>query len=412
MSKQKISFSRKEMILLALMAAVNFNHIVDFVIMMPLGPLLMRMFQISPHQFGLLVSSYTFSAGASGLLASFFIDRFDRKSCLIFFYLGFGFGTLACALAPTYITLLLTRSITGVFGGVLGALVLSIVSDAISYERRGTAMGIVMGSFSLASVLGVPFGLYLANLFGWHAPFVFLGLFAIINLVGLWLWVPSMKGHLNHSSPRHTPIQSLRHILRTPKQVVALSFIFFLVLGQFSIIPFLSQSFIANSGMLESQLPLIYLFGGICSMFASPLVGRLSDRFGKKIIFQISVWLSLLPILGITNLGVHPLWVLLAISSSFFIVMSGRMVPAMAMISATATPEYRGSFMSITSAVQQFSAALASYIAGMIVVQGEAGHLLHFDKAGYFAVIFSLLAFLFSNWLQQHEKPQATKVAG
>jgi len=403
MKSQKISFTKKELILLALMAAVNFNHIVDFVIMMPLGPQLMRIFQITPHQFGLMVSAYTFSAGASGFLASFFIDRFDRKSCLLFFYLGFALGTLACSMAPSYLTLLCARSLTGAFGGVLASLVLSIVSDAIAYERRGSAMGIVMGAFSLASVVGVPFGLFLANGIGWHAPFVFLGIIAIINLLGVWAWVPSMKEHMNKGIIRHTPIQSLKHILKTQKQVVALTFMFCLVLGQFSIIPFLSQSFVANAGLLENQLPLLYLFGGICSMFTSPLIGRLSDRYGKKLVFQTSILLSLIPIILITNLGTHPLWVLIMISSSFFIVMGGRMVPAMAMISATATPEYRGSFMSISSSVQQLSAALASYLAGVIVVKGDAGQLLHFNVAGYFAVVFSIFAFLFANWLEKKE---------
>lgn len=404
MNTQKVSFSRAEKILLALMAAVNFSHIVDFMIMMPLGPQLMRLFEVTPQQFGLLVSSYTLSAGISGFLASFFIDRYDRKTCLLFFYIGFGAGTLACSAAPTYLTLLLARSVTGVFGGVLGSLVLSIVSDAISYERRGTAMGIVMGSFSLASVFGVPLSLYLANIFSWHAPFIFLGGVSLVNSLLLWKWVPSMKDHMRKEIPRHTPMESLGHIMNSRNQLIALSFMFCLVLGQFCIIPFLSPSFVANAGLQESQLPLIYLFGGICSMVASPLVGRLSDRYGKKRVFQVSVLVSLLPMLIITSLGPHPVWMLLMISSSFFIVMSGRMVPAMAMISATATPEYRGSFMSISSAVQQLSAALASYVAGMIVMKGEDGQLLHYEMVGYIALIFSLFALVASTRIKVEER--------
>ena len=168
-------FSRSEKILLAILSCIQFSHIVDFMIVMPLGPKLMRMFSISPHEFGLLVSCYTLSAGISGFLASFWMDRFDRKQILMFFYLGFGIGTVACGMVNTYNSLLITRSITGAFGGVLGSLILSIIGDTISMDRRGTAIGITTAAFSVASVFGVPFSLYLADQLGWQGPFMFLG---------------------------------------------------------------------------------------------------------------------------------------------------------------------------------------------------------------------------------------------
>lgn len=378
---------------MGLMAAIQFSHIVDFMILMPLGPQLMRMFNITPQAFGLLVSSYTFAAGISGFLASFFVDRFDRKSCLLFFYIGFAVSTLACAWAPSYEYLLIARCLAGMFGGVLGSLVLSIVSDAISYERRGSAMGIVMGSFSVASVMGVPFSLYLANKYSWHAPFIFLGLISFPVILLAMKYIPSMNAHVRKGGG-HSPWDSIAHILRTPNQQLALVFMFCLVLGQFSVIPFLSPSFVANAGLREDQLPLIYLFGGLCSMVASPTVGRLADRFGKKKVFSASVLLSMIPLWVITHLHQQPVWLVLVVSSSFFIVMSGRMVPAMAMISSTATPEYRGSFMSISSAVQQLSAAIASWVAGVIIVGGEGGQLLNFEIVGYIAIGFSVCALL------------------
>lgn len=387
------SFSRPEKLLLALMAAIQFSHIVDFMILMPLGPQLMRIFGIGPQEFGLLVSSYTFAAGLSGFLASFFVDRFDRKTSLLFFYVGFAVSTIACAIAPSYFYLLAARCLAGMFGGVLGSLVMSIVSDAISYERRGSAMGIVMGSFSVASVLGVPFSLYLATEFSWHAPFAFLGVVSLPVIALAMKYVPSMNAHVRKGGA-HGAWESIGHILKTPNQQLALLFMFCLVLGQFSIIPFLSPSFVSNAGMREDQLPLLYLFGGLCSMVASPTVGRLADKYGKRQVFSFSVLLSLPPIWIITHLGPNPVWILLVISSLFFIVMSGRMVPAMAMVSSTATPEYRGSFMSVTSAVQQLSAALASWVAGMIVVSGEGGRLMNYEAVGYVAIAFSVLAFI------------------
>lgn len=394
-----LKLSGSEMLLLVLMALIQFSHIVDFMIMMPLGPQLMRLFQISPEKFGLLVSSYTFSAGVSGFLASFFIDRFDRKSCLLFFYIGFSAGTIACGLAPSYEILLGTRALTGMFGGVLGSLILSIIADAVSYDRRGTAFGILMGSSSMATVMGVPLSLQLANTFDWHAPFLALGVISAVMIPMIITFVPSLRSHLLHAR-KHSPWASIRHILNTPNQQLALFFMFCLILGQFSIVPFLSPSFVANAGLEESKLPLIYLFGGICTMTISPLAGRLADRFGKHVIFVIAAVLSLIPILLITNLRPHPVWVLLMISSSFFVIMSGRMVPAMAMISSTATPEYRGSFMSITSSVQQFSSGIASLLAGQIVVSDGLGHLLNYQRVGLIACAFSLISLLIATRLR------------
>jgi MFS transporter, DHA1 family, inner membrane transport protein len=388
----KIRFSRAEKILLALMAAINFTHIVDFVIMMPLGPILMEKFSIDPKQFGFLVSAYTFAAGVSGFTSAFFIDRFDRKTCLTFFYTGFGIGTIACGLAPTFELLIAARFATGIFGGVLGSLVLSIVSDAISYERRGSAMGIVMGSFSLASVVGVPLGLKLATMYDWHVPFLSLGGLALLLLSVVGFVLPSMKGHLEHRRATKA-IDTLRAIAASRPQRLALAFMFSLVLGQFTIITYLSQSFVANAGLANDQLFLIYMIGGSCTIIASPLVGRLADRFSKHIVFTISALVSIIPIVIITNLGPHPTWLLLLISSSFFIVMSGRMVPGMTLISSVAPPESRGSFMSFLNCVQQFTAALAAFIAGLIVEE-QGGHFVHYEKVGYIAVAFSLLAVL------------------
>jgi predicted MFS family arabinose efflux permease len=262
----------------------------------------------------------------------------------------------------------------------------------------------------VASVLGVPFSLYLANLWGWHTPFLFLAAvsFAVITLVIF--FVPKMSGHLDYSGPRILPFDSIKHILATPNQQLALLFMFCLILGQFTIIPFLSPSFVANAGLREDQLPLIYLFGGLCSMVASPMTGRLADRFGKKQVFMVGVALSILPIYFITTMSIQPAWFVLSISCLFFIMMSGRMVPAMAMISSTATAKYRGSFMSVSSAVQQLSAALASYLAGVIVVKGADGRLMNYEVVGYIAIGFSFIAMWVARHVRQDESHLAPKV--
>lgn len=384
-------FSKNEKILIFVLCFIQFSHIVDFMIVMPLGPQLMRSLQISPHEFGLLVSAYTFSAGVFGLLSAFFIDRFDRKSCLLFFYTGFTVGTIGCALAQSYPALLLTRSVAGAFGGVLGSLCMAIISDAIESSRRGTAIGWLTTAFSMASIFGVPFSLYLATHYSWNAPFIFLGVICLLLFAVIAKGVPPMRAHLDGS--KESPWQVLSHVLYDKNQLYALAFYAFLILGHFIVIPFFSPSLVANAGLTEAQLPLIYLVGGGFSIITSPLIGKMTDRFGKEIVFKSFVVLSAIPLLIVTHLGITPLPLILALTVLFFTCMGGRMIPAQAIMTATVDPKHRGSFMSFMNSVQQFAAA-ASYIAGLVVIKDPAGHLTRFEWTGYIAVGFSLCALL------------------
>ncbi|WP_374027250.1 MFS transporter [Bdellovibrio bacteriovorus] len=396
-------FSKQEKFLLAILASIQFSSIVDFMIMMPLGPQLMRMFAINPHQFGLLVSSYTFFAGLSGFAASFFLDKFDRKACLLFFFVGFSVGTVACGLAPNYEMLLLARGLTGVFGGVLGSLVLSIVSDAISYERRGSAMGVIMTSFSMASILGVPFSLFLANQFNWHAPFIFLGCTSLLLCVVIWFKVPSMSKHLEGGVNKEPMWNTISRIANNKNQRRGLYFMSSVMFGHFAIIPFLSPSLVANAGLSESQLPLMYMIGGAFTIFSSPFIGRMADRYGKHKVFLWGALVTLIPYWVITNLGPSPLWVVLAICAFFFVVSGGRMIPATALVSGTAKPQNRGSFMSIVSCVQQLSSAVSSYIGGLIVTTGANGRLEHYPVVGYIAIAFTFVAIFLSRRIEAVE---------
>lgn len=384
-----MKFTKSELSLILLLSSIQFAHIIDFVIMMPLGPLLMRNLQINPSQFSLLVSSYTLAAGLSGLAASFFVDKFDRKKILLLFFIGFIFGTLGCALSPNYLLLLSARCFTGAFGGVLTSIVMSIVSDTFAYSRRGSAMGIVMSAFAAASVLGIPLGLYLANYRSWQTPFFALvALSTVIFLLALVL-IPKQVTHLQKQEKRN-PFRIFKMIAADRNQQLALVLIFCLVLGQFSIIPFISPSFVFNAGLKEDELPLIYLLGGLCSMFAGPIVGRLADRYGKHAVFTVGVLMSLISIYTITNLGPQSLTMILVVSCFFFIVMSGRLVPSMALITSTAPMSTRAGFLAIVSSVQQLSAASASWFAGLIVVKTPSGSLGHFNYVGYIAILFSI----------------------
>lgn len=374
-----------------------FAHIMDFMIIMPLGPQLMRLFNISPQEFSLLVASYTITAGVSGFFSAFFIDRYDRKKSLVIMYAGFALGTLACAMAPTYAFLLLARSLTGAFGGVLGALILSIVSDVVPLERRAQGIGFVMASFGVASVFGVPFGLFLAGKFSWHAPFLFLGGLAILITFLVMAAVPSLTKHLRNEG-HHSPMEVLRQIFGRRNARLGLTFTAVLMLGHFTIIPFLATYLVGNVGFSENDLTYIYLVGGVCTLLFSPWVGRMADRFGRLKIFTIFGSLVIIPIIVITNLTPVPLAVALFISAVFFIFSNGRMVPSTTMETAVIKPEVRGSYMSIRSSVQQLTSGLASFIAGLIITEqpsifdAKAKALVNYDYVGFIAVFFSLVS--------------------
>lgn len=378
--------------LLLLLAAVQFTHILDFMVMMPLGPQLMRLFEIQPHQFSNLVASYTFSAAVAGLLGAFLVDRFDRKVALLFCYAGFLLGTLACALSPSYETLLMARIVSGAFGGVSGAMVLTVVGDIVPLERRASAMGIIMSSFALASILGVPVGLWLAATWSWHAPFlIVVALGSVVWLVTL-MRFPSLRGHLA-AAGQHTKqaVAGLFELLTNRNTVTALGFMMVMVFGHFVIIPFLSPSMVANAGLAEKDLSYFYLAGGIASFLTSPLVGRMADRHGRLRLFAIMIVGALLPVYLITNQGPSPLAVIMVVAALFFVFGGGRFIPGQAIVTSAVPARLRGSFMSLNSSVRDLAAGAASLLGGHIVVKDAlTGKLLHFPTLGWIAIAASL----------------------
>ena len=387
--------SSKEKIVLLLLAALNFTHILDFMIMMPLGNYLMPYFNISSQQFSMLVAAYTFSAGISGFLAAFFVDNFDRKKVLLFGYIGFLIGTLCCALSPSYTFLLMSRIVAGVFGGLIGAQVLAIVADLIPYERRGMAMGIIMAAFSVASVFGVPFGLYIANVFNWHGPFFFVVGLGSLLLPILMRYLPRIDGHLNNKDGRINPIVLMKEVGKDKDQLLALGLTASLMLGHFLIIPFLNPFMEFNMGFSKLQTPMMYMVGGALTLISSPFIGKLADKIGKHKLFVIMVLISIIPIALITNLPVMPFYLVLCITGFWFIISSGRMIPAQAMVSNVVTSERRGSFMSFNSAVQQIFVGFASVLAGFIVVKNADNSIQNYEITGYISIVITLLSLIF-----------------
>lgn len=386
--------SKREWLLLFVLVSVQLTHVLDFVIMMPLGPQLMRVFDISPQEFGFIVSAYTFSAGITGFLSAFFIDKFDRRTALLFLYFGFTIGTFLCGIAPTYLTLMLARIVAGGFGGVLGALIFAVIGDCIPEHRRGAATGTVMSAFSIASVAGVPLGLYLANHFGWHFPFFMLAALSALALALAYKELPSMRGHLQAQATLETPIQAVQKLyalVSTPNHFNALAFMVVLMVGGFTVIPYISPYFVANVGMSESELPLVYFFGGAATIFTSRFVGQLSDKFGKAKIFTLMSFGSIVVIYAITNVPKVPLAVALVITTLFMITMNGRFVPAVALVTSSVEPKSRGSFMSINSSAQQLASGASSFVAGLIVGKASDGTMTNYNLVGLLAIAATVL---------------------
>ena len=363
-------------------------------IMMPLSPQLIRVLQIDTHQFGWLLSSYTFSAAISGLLAATYVDRFDRRKLVLGLYLLFIVATLCCGLAQTYPQLLIARALAGAFGGILGAMVQTMVADLIPFERRGKAMGTIMAAFSLSTVAGVPLGLLLAShvpSLGWRAPFFFIVVLALIIFCIGFKMLPSLTGHMQRV--RHGNIlQQILIVAKDPAHLRGFCFIALIMMGGFTVIPYIALYFTANVGLPESFITIGYLCGGIATFFTSQMIGRMADRFGKLRVFSCVAVASLVPILVTTQLGPVARWIVLIDWTIFFILVPGRMVPGMAMVSAIAPPQDRGTFMSLVASVQMAASGAASLIAGLIIHRTASGQIAHYDLVGFLAVGCTLLA--------------------
>lgn len=391
--------TKQQRIILFILTSINFTHILDFMIMMPLSNYLMPAFKINPEKFSYIVASYSISACCSGLIAMFFVDRFDRKKVVMFAYTGFLIGTLCCGISPNYMLLMLSRIVAGLFGGILGAQVLSIVSDTFSYEQRGKAMGFLFSAFSFASVIGVPLALFLAQHIGWHTPFFLIVGLGVIILFCIISFLPSFTTHLVDKSLRASPTEIINQIILKPLNLTAFSLSATLMLGHFVIIPFLNPYMQHNVGFTDWQRNLIYIIGGILTIFSAPFAGKLADKFGKHKVFAVFATLSLVPIYLVTNLTFMPYYYALIITGIWFILSSSRNIPAQALISNIVPPHQRGSFQSFNSCITSMFVGLASLIAGKIVTQDATGKLHHYNVAGYLSIVVIILAIIISRFI-------------
>lgn len=389
-----------ERLVLLVLAAIQFTHIMDFMIMMPLAPQLMRELDLGAGQFSALVAAYSVAAGVVGLLSAPFIDRFDRRTLLLVVYAGFTVATLFCGLATNAHALLVARAVGGAFGGISGSLCLAIVSDLVPPERRAAGIGIVMTAFAAAAAIGVPVGLQLAQLWGWRMPFL------IVAGAGLLVWglvfrlVPPVRGHMQEGEHKG---RAFRELLRDANAGRAILFMAVMVLGHFSIIPLLSPHLVGDLGLPEKYLFLVYFIGGVVSVLTAPRVGRLADRLGRQRVFAFMVLAASLIILAIANAGPLPVWAILTLAGLFFMFASGRFVPAQAIVTLAVPSSRRGAFLSLSSCARDLASGISSTLGGWIVTKQPSGHLLHFNWLGWIAVAGGLLSILLAHTVRVND---------
>jgi len=401
---------QSERYLLLTLAGIQFSHILDFMIMMPLGPILIDAFGIGTHEFGLLVASYSFSAALSGLLAATFVDRFERKRLLLSMFALFGLATLACGLAPGYATLLIARGLAGAFGGVMGAMVQTIIGDVIPFARRAKASGIVSTAFSISTIAGVPLSLWLANHFQWRAPFILIAVLTALFIMVGWRILPELRQHISAQKRAH-PFVEMFAVLRDFNHLRALLFTGLLLFSGFTVIPYITIYAVGNVGISMHDIPFIYLAGGAATLISARFIGHWADLRGKIEIYRLIAIAALVPLFVVTNVGAAPLWLWLICTTTFFVLVSGRMIPAMTIVSSAAQPKLRGTFMSLNASIQQLASGLASTLAGFVITQNSAGQIVGYEKVGYVAITANLLAVAFVVRIVMHDQhPVVTDV--
>lgn len=385
------TFSGYQKVVVGMLAFLQFAVILDFMLMSPLGALIMPSLAITPAQFGSVVSAYAFAAGISGLLTAGFADRFDRKKLLLFFYTGFIAGTLWCGLAQSFESLLVARVITGLFGGVIGSVVLAIATDLFAPQMRGRVMGFIQTAFAASQVLGIPIGIYLSNRWNWHVPFVALAALGLLGgLLIAWRMKP-VDEHLKLPQERGV-FEHLLHTLTDRRHTLSFVSVLFLATGGFMLMPFSSAFTVGNLGISLHDLPIIYLVTGIATIFIGPLVGKAADSFGKLRVFFFGTAVMIVMVLIYTHLGSSTLALVTLINVVLFVGIFSRMIPFQALMSQVPEPQQRGSFNAINASISQLAGGLASLVAGHIVQQGADGRIHHYDVAGYVVVATSLLA--------------------
>lgn len=388
----KTGFNGYQKLVIFLLALTQFTVVLDFMVMSPLGDIMMKTLKITASQFGIAVSAYAFSAGISGLLTAGFADKFDRKKLLLFFYIGFTIGTVFCAIAPTFILLVAARIFTGIFGGVIGSISMAIVADLFNLQQRGKVMGFIQMGFGVSQVLGIPIGLYIANAWGWHVPFLWIAAMAAIITLVLSFKLQPIVEHLSLKQEK-TPIQHLWHTISKPHYQVGFLSTALLSIGGFMMMPFGSAFAINNLKVTNDELPLLFMITGIATLITMPIAGKLSDKFSKFKLFAFATLFAIIVMNVYAHFAATPFWIVLVTNILMMMAIMSRMVPSTTLTSAIPEPQDRGAFMSINSSLQQMAGGFGAMIAGLIIVQKDNyAPLEHYDTLAMVASVIMLVS--------------------
>jgi predicted MFS family arabinose efflux permease len=402
----------RERRLIWLLALVQFTLIMDFMVMMPLGPQIMAAFAISPSKFAAAVSAYSWCSGLSALLAATYIDRFDRRKLLLAAYLLFALSNVVCACATSYPLLLMSRAFAGITGGVLGASVMAIVADVVPVARRGAATGIIMTGFSMAAIAGVPAGVLLGAYFHWSAPFWLLAALTVTFAVVTARSVPSLNEHLGARPPSlGQTLPALFRLLSYPRHLRAFALTFLLMLAHMMVIPFISPMLVANHGIPPGQISWLYMAGGAATFFTSRAIGRLADRVGHRLVFRIFGVLALAPVLIVTHLPNVPFAIMVPGFALFLIISSGRIVPMQAILTTVPDHQHRGAFLSANGAVQALGTGCGAWLGGLMLSTDAAGHIVGYGVNGWVSVVLASLALVWVGWVRSAGAQQAEPAA-
>ena len=399
---ESTTFTGYEKLVIFILAISQFTVILDFMVMSPLGDILIKSMDMEASSFGIVVSAYAFSAGISGMLTAGFADKYDRKKLLLFFYSGFIVGTICCGLANTFYALVAARIVTGLFGGVIGSISMAIITDLFALQKRGRVMGFVQMGFGASQVLGIPIGLYIANKMGWEAPFLFIAGFAVLIALLIAFRLKPVNEHLKLQAQDHHAFKHLINTLRNKQYSIGFIATAILSIGGFMMMPYGTVFAVNNLMISTEQLPLLFMVSGLSSLVIMPIVGKMSDKVNKNKLFGIAtLWLMFICIIY-TNLTATPFVWVLVINICMMIGIMSRMVPSSALISAVPEAKDRGAFMSINASLQQIAGGIAASAAGLIIYQHDkTSPLEHYDTVGYTVVAISFLSILLMRRVNQ-----------
>jgi predicted MFS family arabinose efflux permease len=279
----------------------------------------------------------------------------------------------------------------------------TIVGDVIPFARRAKASGIVSTAFSLSTVAGVPLSLWLANHFQWRAPFILIAVLTVLFIIVGARILPELRYHISDKKRAH-PFSAMFEVLRDQNHLSALLFSALLIFSGFTVIPYITIYAVGNVGIPLHDIPFIYLAGGAATLFTARQIGHWADLQGKMKIYRLVAVAALLPLFVVTHIGASPLWLWLVCTTAFFVLVSGRMIPAMSIITSAAQPKLRGTFMSLNATVQSLAMGLATTLAGFIVTQNSSGQIVDYGLVGYIAIAGNILAIMFVSRIVMHDR--------